>query len=177
MLYTGVWRDHKNLARLIKAFYLLLHKHKIKAQLVITGKPNPYYPEVQQAVEELSLEGDVVFPGMVPEGDLVTLYQSAQLYVFPSLYEGFGLSLLEAMSCALPVVASNTASIPEICGAGNAVLFDPLNEEDIAEKIYQVYSDEGLQKTLIEHGLKRVKDFSWKKMTTQIHKIYLAQKP
>lgn len=172
-LYTGVWRDHKNLARLIKAFYLLKQEHHIKAQLVITGKPNPYYPEVQNAVDELGLRGDVVFPGMVPENNLVALYQSADLYVFPSLYEGFGLSLLEAMSCSLPVVASNAASIPEICGPDNAVLFNPLDEKDMAKKIYQVYSNADLQTKLKKRGLERVKEFSWLKMAEETHKIHL----
>lgn len=172
LLYTGVWRDHKNLVRLIKAYHILKKQHHIKAQLVITGKPNPYYPEVQSTVDDLKLNNDVIFPGMVPEGDLVALYQSATLYAFPSLYEGFGLSLLESMSCELPVVASNIASIPEVCGEGNAVLFDPLNEEDIAEKIYSVYSNPDLQDKLKASGLTRVKDFSWLKMAEQTHKIY-----
>lgn len=172
LLYTGVWRDHKNLVRLIKAYHLLRQQHHIKAKLVITGKPNPYYPEVQNTVYDLHLAEDVIFPGMVPEGHLVALYQSATVYVFPSLYEGFGLSLLEAMSCELPVVASNIASIPEVCGEGNAILFNPLSEEDIAEKIYSVYSNPGLQDKLKAKGLARVKDFSWLKMAEQTHKIY-----
>lgn len=172
-LYTGVWRDHKNLVNLIKAFKLFREQNQVKAQLVITGKENPYYPEVKKTTSRLGLENDIIFPGLVHENELVALYQAAKLYTFPSFYEGFGLSLLEAMSCELPVVASNTSCIPEICGEDNAVFFDPHKPQAIADTIYSVYSNHALQAKLKKNGLERVKKFSWAKMAEESHNLYM----
>jgi len=169
LLYAGVWRNHKNLVRLIEAFEKVREESDL--MLVITGKPDPHYPEVQDKVKELGLEEVVIFPGMVSENELVHLYTAATIFVFPSLYEGFGLPPLEAMRCGTPVVASNTSSIPEICGEGNAIFFDPYIVSDIAEKIMMVYKDAGLQAQLIQRGAKRAADFSWDKMSEDTFKI------
>jgi len=170
LLYTGVWRYHKNLPRLIEAF-AILKKKNIDISLVITGKPDPEYPETKEKVKELGLTDDVIFTGLVNEEELVHLYNAANIYVFPSLYEGFGLPPLEAMKCGTPVVASNTSSIPEICGEGNAIFFDPYRVEDIADKIEKVYKDADLQADLIEKGMIRASQFTWQ-ITGQ--KIYDA---
>ncbi|MEK7127074.1 MAG: glycosyltransferase family 1 protein, partial [Patescibacteria group bacterium] len=132
LLYAGVWRSHKNLARLIEAFSILKKEKNLNLQLVITGKPDPYYPEVRNTVKKFDLQDDVIFTGLVDEEELLHLYNAAHIFVFPSLYEGFGLPPLEAMRCGTPVVASNTSSIPEICGKENAVFFNPYNIKDIA---------------------------------------------
>lgn len=172
LLYTGVWRGHKNLVNLIKAFSFLKQEEAgFEAQLVITGNEDPYYPEVKRTVVELGLEHDVIFPGMVPEDELVSLYQSAKLYVFPSLYEGFGLPPLEAMRCGTPVVASKTACIPEICG-DNALFFDPYDITDMANVIRRVWIDESLQKELREYGLRHSLKFSWEKMAEKTLELY-----
>ncbi len=162
LLYTGVWRNHKNLPGLLKAFAILRFEKKLNLQLVITGKPDPHYPEVQQAVNNLGLQNDVIFPGMVPEKELIQLYNSALFYVFPSYYEGFGLPPLESMKCGTPVAASNSSCIPEICGKDNAIFFDPANPVDIAEKIYKLYKDADLQAALVQKGLSHAAKFSWK---------------
>ncbi|PIZ75753.1 hypothetical protein COY05_03235 [Candidatus Peregrinibacteria bacterium CG_4_10_14_0_2_um_filter_38_24] len=161
LLYTGVWRYHKNLPRLIEAFAILKQKKNMNISLVITGKPDLDYPETKDKVKELHLEEDVIFTGLVNEEELIHLYNAANIYVFPSLYEGFGLPPLESMKCGTPVVASNTSSIPEICGEGNAVFFDPYKVEDIAEKIEKVYKDVDLQAKLIENGMAHASQFSW----------------
>lgn len=172
MLYTGVWRGHKNLVNLIKSFGILRGEEGFEAQLVITGNEDPYYPEVKRTVVELGLEHDVIFPGMVSDEELVSLYQSAKLYVFPSLYEGFGLPPLEAMRCGTPVVASKTACIPEVCGEDNALYFDPYDSTDMANSIRRVWLDETLQKDLREHGLKHSLKFSWEKMAEKTLNLY-----
>lgn len=173
VLYTGVWRGHKNLVNLIKAFSLLREEPEaLDLQLVITGEEDPYYPEVKRTVKELELEHRVVYTGMVPEAELVALYQAAHLYVFPSLYEGFGLPPLEAMRCGTPVVASKSSCIPEICGEANALYFDPYDPEDIANSMRKVLLDEGLQNTLRECGLKHSLKFSWEKMAEKTLKLY-----
>jgi glycosyltransferase involved in cell wall biosynthesis len=163
LLYTGVWRGHKNLPRLIEAFNILRKKHKLDLQLVLTGKPDPYYPEVKEAIEASPYKTDIITPGLVNETELLHLYNGSQFYVFPSLYEGFGLPPLEAMSCGTPVCASQASCIPEICGSNNALFFNPYNPVDIAEKIHHLYQNPALQGRLIENGIEHVKNFSWKK--------------
>ncbi len=172
LLYTGVWRSHKNLINLIRAFAILKQDESFDLQLVITGKEDPYYPEVRRTVKELGLEYSVIFPGMVPEDELTALYQGAFTYVFPSLYEGFGLPPLEAMRCGTPVVASKASCIPEICGENNALFFDPYDPEDMANAIRRVWLDGDLRKDLRERGLRHSRKFSWKSMAEESLALY-----
>ncbi len=184
LLYTGVWRDHKNVVGLIKAFEKVLKAPLLPArhgsggngawglQLVITGKEDPFYPEVKETVKALKLENDVIFTGFVPEEELLSLYHLCKAYVFPSFYEGFGLPVLEAFACDKPLICSNKSSLPEVAGKDNAVFFNPYDVNDMAEKILKVLSDENLQKKLIENGQKRLKNFSWKKMAEETLRVY-----
>lgn len=172
LLYTGVWRDHKNLPGLIRAFKILKDKYMFPGDLVITGKEDPLYPEVRDTVAELQLKDDVQFLGFVPEDDLVLAYNASTAYVLPSFYEGFGLPILEAFKCGTPVCASNSSCIPEICGEGNAVLFDPKNPEDMAAKISTLVKNPQELAKLKERGLARVKEFSWDKMAQETLSIY-----
>lgn len=171
LLYTGVWRSHKNLVRLLEALSYLKNEKGLELNLVITGKKDPHYPEIEYTTHTLDLEKNVTFTGQVDEEDLVNLYNSALFYVFPSLYEGFGLTPLEAMKCGTPVIASNTSSIPEICGEKNAIFFDPYNIKDIAEKIYELYKDPLKQAKLEENGLTHASKFSWKTSIDKTFKI------
>lgn len=175
-LYTGNWRDHKNLVSLIKAFSILKKKYRLPHFLVITGKEDPWYPEVKQAVINESLEGEVRFTGLIPDENLVLLYNCADLYVFPSLYEGFGLPALESFACGLPVVAANKSSLPEICGDA-ALYFDPHNIEDIAEKIFSACNDEIKKEDLRRRGFLRMKNFSWEEMAKKTLEIYNEAEP
>ncbi len=170
LLYTGVWRNHKNLPRLLEAFKIIKEKG-LNLKLVITGKEDPHYPEVRQTVKSLKLENEVIFPGLVTEEELINLYNSALFYVFPSLYEGFGLPPLESMKCGTPVLASNVSSIPEICGKENALFFNPEDSGDIAEKIYSLYKDADLQAELITGGYIRAGQFSWSGTAKQTYKL------
>ncbi|MEK7673106.1 MAG: glycosyltransferase family 1 protein [Patescibacteria group bacterium] len=170
LLYTGVWRNHKNLPRLIEAFDILQQKIP-ELKLIITGKEDPFYPEVRKTIKSLKLQDKIITPGLVDEKELLKLYQEAAIYVFPSLYEGFGLPPLEAMSCATPVAASNTSSIPEIAGKNNAVYFDPYNVQDIADKIYKLYANKNLSAELVKNGLEHVKNFSWEKTAKETFKL------
>ncbi|QQR84057.1 glycosyltransferase family 4 protein [Candidatus Peregrinibacteria bacterium] len=170
-LYTGVWRDHKNLVGLIKAFKQFNatdHGH----DLVITGKFNPIYEEVVETVKTLKLKDHVHLVGLVSEDDLKALYQHAFAYAFPSFYEGFGLPPLEAMQCGTPVLASNASSIPEVCGEGNALFFDPYQTDDIAQKMQTLVDDPPLRQQLIQRGLERVKQFSWTTMAKKVLSLY-----
>jgi len=159
ILFVGTIQPRKNLVRLIEAY------RKLEAgswKLVIAGKKGWLYEAVFRRVRELGLEGQVVFTGYVAEEDLPALFSGARLFVFPSLYEGFGLPVLEAMACGTPVVCSNASSLPEVAGDA-ALLFDPLDVEGMAAAMDRVLRDEALRAELIERGLKRARRFSWEK--------------
>lgn len=160
-LYTGVWRSHKNVLGLIRAFYLFNQKNDEQYNLVITGRHNPTYHEIPDLIKSLKAEDTIHLVGLVSEEDLIGLYDNALAYVFPSFYEGFGLPPLEAMLHGTPVIASNTSAIPEVCGEGNALFFDPYDLEDMQEKMKLIVSDAALRQQLIDHGKKRVEAFSW----------------
>lgn len=169
-LYTGVWRDHKNLLGLINAFSQF--NKESRYQLVITGKYNPLYKEVVDLVKKLDLKDSIRLVGMVSENFLMALYQYSLAYVFPSFYEGFGLPVLEAMQSETPVLASNTSSIPEVCGEGNAIFFNPYNIDEIVNALYLISKDKKIRENLIKRGKDRVKDFSWFDMVKEILSVY-----
>lgn len=171
LLYTGVWREHKNLVRLLKAFDLV-RKSYPDAQLVITGRRDPHYPEVLETVHLLGLDDSVRFVGLVDFSDLQKLYSAATEYVFPSLYEGFGLPPLEAMAAGTPVAVSRASAIPEVCGDA-AEYFDPLNEQEMAEKIMVLLANDKRRNELIKNGFARVKEFSWDRAAEETLKILL----
>jgi glycosyltransferase involved in cell wall biosynthesis len=173
LLYTGVWRSHKNIPNMIKAFKKVRELSGEDIKLVITGKEDPYYPEVKNLPKELDVENDVIFTGLVDESELIDLYNAAEIYVFPSFYEGFGLPPLEAMACGTPVAASDASSIPEVCGKGNAVFFDPNDFNDMAQNINALYNNRELQEDLVRRGLLRVGEFSWQTMAELTHNLYL----
>lgn len=172
-LYTGVWREHKNLVRLLKAFDIVRREYS-NIQLVITGRRDPHYPEVLNTVHELKLDNAVRFVGLVDFGDLQKLYSAATAYVFPSLYEGFGLPPLEAMAAGTPVVVSNSSAIPEVCGDA-AEYFDPEDVEEMAEKMRVIISNNNRRKELIKKGFEKIKEFSWEKAATETLKILLEK--
>lgn len=172
ILYTGVWRNHKNLAGLIRAFAELCEKPMFDGLLVITGREDPFYPEVKATIQKLGIEKRVILTGLVNEQDLVALYNAACFYVLPSLYEGFGLSPLEAMACGTPVATSNTSCIPEVCGEKNALFFDPYKAEDMVKVLTSLWENSELRNTLRERGFQRIRDFSWDKMAKETFEFY-----
>ncbi len=178
ILYTGVWRSHKNLVSLVKAFHILRDRYKEDVQLVITGREDPLYPEIRRTAQESGHMEDVIFTGMVEEKDLMNLYTGAHVYCLPSLYEGFGLSPLEAMKCGVPVAVSKTSCLPEICGDNpdepTALYFDPYDPTDIAEKLHTLCVNDDIRKKLIANGRQHVKIFSWEKMAKETLEVYNA---
>lgn len=171
ILYTGNWREHKNITNLIKAFHLLKNKYNYQGKLILTGNPNPLYPEPINYIKKHNLQEDILQLGLVEEQELPSLYKNASLYIFPSLYEGFGLPILEAYASKTPVACSNTACLPEIAKKG-ALYFNPSKPQDIAKTANQILSNQELQKKLIYQGQQRLKDFSFLKMATQTHHLY-----
>lgn len=171
-LYTGVWRSHKNVVNLLKAFAVLCKDPLFKGRLMITGKEDPFYPEVKDTIQSLGLGERVVLTGLVSEEKLIELYNAARVYVMPSFYEGFGLPPLEAMACGTPVACSNTSSLPEICGEGNALFFDPTDVEAMAQAMHRLWTDSTLREILIQRGLEHVKTFSWEDMAKSTLALY-----
>jgi len=167
ILYLGINKPHKNLVRLVEAFA----KVKIGRKLVLAGKEDPRYREVHEVVKQLSLQDRVVFSGQVPEDDLPALYSGAALFVFPSLYEGFGLPLLEAMACGVPVVCSSTSSLPEIAGRA-AVMVDPLDVSQLARALERVLGDSDLRASMRQEGLKQAAHFSWERTAKETLGVY-----
>lgn len=166
LLYVGNVKPHKNLQTLIKAFEMI--KDCIPHDLVIVGKKEGFITDDKEVIQLAGkLDNRVRFTGFIDERELVQHYSSADVFIFPSLYEGFGLPPLEAMACECPVIASNAASLPEVCG--DAVLYiKPDDAKDIANKILLILSNNLLRETLIEKGMKHVKLFNWKQSAQEI---------
>lgn len=167
ILTVGTLEPRKNHVGLLQAYSFLRHPPR----LVIAGGKGWLYEPIFQEVERLSLEGRVFFLGYVPEEDLPALYNLADLFVFPSFYEGFGLPPLEAMACGTPVVTSNTSSLLEVVGDG-ALLVPPRDVEALAEAMEKVIGDPSLQEELRSKGLERAKRFRWGEAAKRLLAIY-----
>jgi glycosyltransferase involved in cell wall biosynthesis len=171
LFYAAYKHPHKNHVRLFEALSILNQCRGERLKLVITGRPQRQRNELDDAISRLGLSEDVLDLGYVPNEEMPLLYRLASLLVFPSLMEGFGLPVLEAMASGCPVVCSNVTSLPEV--AGDAALFcNPRDPEDIAQKIALVLDDEGLRSRLIKNGFARASQFSWEKAALQTIKVY-----
>lgn len=160
ILFVGTLQPRKNIVRLIEAFSKMERKEDL--QLVIIGKKGWLYEEILEAPRKFNVEDKVKFLHGIPDEELTIFYKHARCYVLPSLYEGFGLPVLEAMKHGCPVITSNSSSLPE-AGGDAALYVDPKNVDDIAKKMTKLITDETLRKTLIEKGKKQVTKFSWEK--------------
>ncbi len=173
VLYVGNIKPHKNIERLIDAFGRVRSRGcPDDVKLVIIGDEISKYPALRQSVHRYKLDKHVRFLGFQPMETLAAFYRLARVFVFPSLYEGFGLPPLEAMACGTPVVTSNVSSLPEVAG-GAALLVDPYDPEAIAAGIFQAMTDEPLRADLIARGHERAASFSWAQSVRRIHEIYL----
>ena len=172
LLYIGNIKPHKNLERLIEAFGRVRANGLSELRLIIIGDEISKYPPLRQAVHRHRLNKFVRFLGFQPYETLAVFYRLARAFVFPSIYEGFGLPPLEAMACGAPVVTSNVSSLPEIAG-GAAILVDPYDPDSIADGIARAVTDEALRAQLVARGLARARDFSWEQSVKAIHHIYM----
>lgn len=176
LLYAGTIRAQKNVPRLVEAFAVLrndLASHPVykNLRLVIIGDELSKYPQVRRAVIQSKMEHLVRFLGFVPVETLRAFYKSAAAFVFPSLYEGFGLPPLEAMACGTPVVTSNSSSLPEVVGEA-AIIVNPENVFDIARGIREVLLDEVMRRRCVQLGLRQLQRFSWKQTAQQVVETY-----
>ncbi len=161
--------ERKNLKRLIQSFAMLKTGFK-DLKLVIAGDLR-LKEKLSDDIAKNGLDDSIHFTGYLDADRLVYLYNMAELFVFPSLYEGFGLPVLEAMACGCPVVTSNVSALPEVSG-GAAVLVDPYNTEEIKDAIERVLTDTGLKNEMRIKGLKHAENFSWEKSALQIIHLY-----
>lgn len=171
ILYVGSLEPRKNLLRLLDA-YAQLRRWSTRWPLVIVGARNFWKSSpVIEKVEKLGLKSAVIFTGFIPEEDLPAIYNGAKLFVFPSLYEGFGLPVLEAMACGVPVITSNTSSLPEVAGQA-ALLIDPYAVEQLAAAMQRVLSESALAEDLRRRGLEQASQFTWERTARETVAVY-----
>lgn len=171
ILYVGSIEPRKNLNRLLQAF-AGLRQWLDKWTLVIVGARNYWKSSpVIQVVEQLGLTDKVIFTGFIQEDDLPSIYNGADCFIFPSLYEGFGLPVLEAMACGTPVITSNSSSLPEVAGDAG-ILVDPNQVEAITSAMRQVLSDPDLAAELRQRGLARAAGFTWERTARETVAVY-----
>ncbi len=176
VLFVGINKPHKNLVRLIEAYRRLVQQG-CSATLVLAGPWDDRYPQAKEAAAQLPANASVLFLGPVADADLPALYAAATVFVLPSLYEGFGLPVLEAMACGAAVACSNTSSLPEIAGDA-ALTFDPLDVAAMTETIGRLLGDEALRGRMEQAGLARAASFTWEKtaaLTLAIYRQVLGQ--
>jgi len=192
ILYTGMWKRHKNILRMLKAFELVIsnrlsvdgsenrgQRTEKNLQLVFVGKPDLKEPEVIAEIERInnSLTANsyplkaILTTGFIDEEELPTAYAGALAYCFPSLSEGFGLTSLEAMACGTPVISSNASCMPEIYGDA-AYYFDPLDVDDIAKAIEKISTDEKLRQELSQKGIEQAAKYDWSKTAKETFEVY-----
>ena len=171
VLYAGNVKPHKNLERLIEAFQIVRKRGLEDLKLVLIGDEISKYAALRRAVHRHQLHNYVRFLGYLPEETLAVMYRLAGVFVFPSLYEGFGLPPLEAMASGTPVVTSNVSSLPEVAGDA-AVLVDPYDAGAIAEGMYRVLTDNALRSELRRRGPERARQFSWESSVRRVREIY-----
>lgn len=171
VLFISTIEPRKNVPTLLKAFHKLLKDYRLDLQLVLAGDKGWLLDEVFQLVTDLGLGDHVLIPGRVSTDDLVQLYNAAQVLVAPSIYEGFGLTPLEAMACGTPVVVSNVSALPEIVGDAG-LLVDPYDIEQLAVAMWRAVTDSELRQNLIAKGLKRASFFSWDRAAKETLELY-----
>lgn len=169
IFYTGSVKPHKNIPTLLKAFKQILPQHDV--QLVFTGENLRENAELLPMVNQLQLEKSVIDLGRVDLSELKTLYQTASMVVLPSIYEGFGFSMLEGMASGVPVIGARATSIPEVVGDAG-LLFDPSDENELAKQIETLLTDPAVRSRLIQKGIDRARQFTWKNCAEKTLTIY-----
>lgn len=171
LLYLGTIEPRKNIAAIIRAYHSFVSMGATDYKLVIAGKKGWMFEQIFSLVKELNIEDKVIFPGYVQEEDKPYIYAGAAAFLFPSLYEGFGMPPLEAMACGVPVITSDTSSLPEVVGDAG-ILVQPTDVDGISKAIYNLVSQPELRNRLSEKGLSRAESFSWGKSTEKLINLY-----
>ncbi len=173
IFYVGVWRSHKNLPNLVRAFRILIDKYKFGGMLVLGGEEDIYYPETRKEWQNLGLSDKIIRPSFLSGEKLTSFYQAADVFVLPSLYEGFGLVTLEALNNGTAVACSNIEPLKEVLG-DSALYFNPHNPSDIADKVWQLLQSKKLQLKLLANAQDILNCYDWATMAQKTHQLYLA---
>ena len=171
ILSVGEIQPRKNLKTLIEAYVRLRRADAIRHKLVLVGKRAWLSDETFAAARDSGYRDDLVFTGYVPDDDLMALYNAAELFVYPSLFEGFGLPPLEAMACGTPVITSNTSSLPEVVGDAG-IMLDPRDVDALASAIMQTTADKQLCLSLSDRGIRQAQEFSWESTARKVAEVY-----
>jgi glycosyltransferase involved in cell wall biosynthesis len=171
ILYVGGFSPRKNILGLIESFNKFISSYKKPIKLVIAGAKGKSYDAYKERTDTLNMSDKVIFPGFISMEHLPYIYNAAKLFVYPSFYEGFGLPPIEAMACGIPVITSNTTSLPEVAGDG-ALLVNPEDRDELCESMLKVLSDENQKNKLISSGIKRAAQLSWGKTAKDTISIY-----
>ncbi len=171
ILFIGSLEPRKNVKTLIRAFAGLPEKLRKEFCLVIAGAKGWLNSDIPQIVNDLKIKEKVFFTGYIENEDISTVYSLATVFVYPSLYEGFGLPILEAMSCGVPTITSNTSSMPEVASDA-ALLINPLNVDELIAALEKVLHSENLRNEMRVKGLKRAREFSWEKCARETLAVY-----
>ncbi|MTK06422.1 MAG: glycosyltransferase family 4 protein [Hungatella sp.] len=170
-LYLGTLEPRKNIERLIDAYAALHKRDALIPKLVIAGKNGWNYDNVYKKVNDYKINESVIFTGYIKAEEAVTLLKGALAFVFPSIYEGFGMPPLEAMACGVPIITSNVSSLPEVVQDAG-YLIDPFSAEDLSEAMFEIINNSEKREQLIEKGLKRAKEFTWKGSAELLRSVY-----
>src|SRR5215813_7359584 len=171
ILFVGSLEPRKNLKTLLQAYATYIKNHSGRELLVIAGAKGWLHGEIAQLVSALGIERQVKFLGYVQESDLRVLYSATKLFVYPSLYEGFGLPPLEAMACGAPVITSNTSSLPEVVGDA-AILIDPNDSGSLYQAMWRVMNDADLRMRMRQHSVEHAREFSWQRAALETLAVY-----
>ena len=171
ILFVGTLEPRKNLLTLLAAYTEFRRRTASQYKLVLGGGKGWLYQSLFAAVEQLGLQDDVILPGFIPEDELPLWYNAAEVFVYPSLYEGFGLPPLEAMACGTPVIVSNASSLPEVVGDAG-VLVDPHNVDEWVAALCRLCDDPDGRAELSSRGLERAREFSWTRMAQETVRVY-----
>ena len=166
---TQIYKHLKNIERIIKAFLYYKKNHNGDLKLVIAGGMGWNYKNIIDLIESNS--EDIILTGYVREEDKIPIYKLSKVFVFPSLYEGFGMPVLEAMASGIPVITSNVSSLPEVAGDA-AIKVDPLNEIEIFNAYEKILLDSNLREKMIQAGYQQSKKYSWRESAIKLEKIY-----
>lgn len=170
LLFIGTIEPRKNIERLIKVYSTFLNTNS-NYSLVIVGKKGWFFDNVFQLIEKYKISDKIIFTGFVLEEEKPMLLNGCKIFIYPSLYEGFGIPVLEALSCGIPTITSNKSSMPEVAGEA-ALLVDPESEDDILNAICLLLSDELLFNALKQRSILQAKNFSWEKMAFETLRLY-----
>ncbi len=170
-LYVGLMKPHKNVLWLVDLFKKMKAAHRLRSALVLVGRKDRRYPKGYEALRDLETEPGLIYIPEIEFPELLTLYNRATALVHPSLYEGFGLTLLEAMKCGTPVISSRAASLAEVAGDA-AILVDPRSADEMAEALIKVETHAGVRADLKTRGFERVKIFNWAETARQTAAVY-----